>query len=349
MKNKKYIIASGCSFTNNYKINIDIHHKENRWKNDEIEDFTWVSWLREILGEDDYKFYNYGTTTNDNKTICRSIFYKVSDLIYNQKVNPKDIVVIAQWTTLTRNSWFVSPEKYNEIKKLDIREFGMNDKPLPHTTDYLNFNDKKYPYQHGYFYMTGGFNPTGQYLDGYSEKYFSDVLSKNERYIEWFDSYIGLISWLETIGVDKFHCFNMNNNFSKTALQGKTPPDDVWQGDTYQQLVKDKRVANTWNDDIIIYDNPFVKTYADRIDFDKWWFFEEENLHKYGGIIEWSVRNFDENQVSDLPVVLWRELNGMDETQQRKYLDNYWYGHTSSILTKKFVEEIILTENWIKI
>ena len=52
--------------------------------------------------------------------------------------------------------------------------------------------------------------------------------------------------------------------------------------------------------------------------------------------------------MSDLPVVLWRELNGMDEAQQRKYLDNYWYGHTSSILTKKFVEEIILTENWIE-
>ena len=147
MKSKKYIVASGCSFTNNYKINIDTYHQEDRWKSDDIKEFTWMNWLREILGEDDYKFYNYGTTTNDNKTICRSIFYKVSDLVYNHKVNPKDIVVLAQWTTLTRNSWFVSPEKYDEIKKLDIREDGMNNQPPPHTTDYLNFNDKKYPYQ----------------------------------------------------------------------------------------------------------------------------------------------------------------------------------------------------------
>ena len=347
MKNKKYIVASGCSFTNNYKINIDTHHKENRWKNDSIEEYTWVNWLREILGEDDYEFYNYGTTTNDNKTICRSIFYKVSDLVYNQNVNPKDIIVIAQWTTLIRNSWFVSPEKYNEIKKLDIRKNGVINDPLPHTTDYIKFGQKKHPYEHGYFYMTGGFNKTGQYLDDYSQSYLVDVLSKNERYIEWFDSYIGLTSWLENIGIGKFNCFNMNNNFSKKALEGRTPPDSIWDGDVYQQLIKDKRVAQTWNDDIIIYDNPYVKTYADRIDFDKWWFFEEEGVHEYGGIIEWSIRNFDENQESDLPIVLWRELNHMSENEQREYLDNNWYGHTSSLLTKKFVKEIILKGDWV--
>ena len=214
----------------------------------------------------------------------------------------------------------------------------------PHTTDYINFKDKRYVYEHGYFYMTGGFNKTGQHLDDYVGKYFDDVLSKEERYIEWFDSVVGLISWLENIGIGKFCSFNMNNNFSKSALDGKTPPDNIWwNGDVYNQMIKQKRIAKTWNDKIIIYDNPYVKTYADRIDFDKYfWFFEEENLHKYGGIIEWSIRNFDENQKSDLPVVLWRELNDMTEEEQRDYLNRSWYGHTSSILTKKFVNEVIL-------
>ena len=103
---------------------------------------------------------------------------------------------------------------------------------------------------------------------------------------------------------------------------------------------------NTIND-IIIYENPYVKTYADRIDFDKWWFFEEEGVHEYGGIIEWSIRNFDENQESDLPIVLWRELNHMSEKEQREYLEQNWYGHTSSLLTKKFVKEIILKGDWV--
>ena len=207
--------------------------------------------------------------------------------------------MIAQWTTLTRNSWFISPSKYIENGELDIQKQGKTNRPLPHTTDYLTFKDKRYVYEHGYFYMTGGYNKTEQYLDDYTEKYFNDVLSKEERYIEWFDSVVGLISWLENIGVGKFNSFNMNNNFSKSALEGRTPPDDVWwnKGDVYDQMVTQKRIANTWNDDIIIYDNPYVKTYADRIDFDKYfWFFEEKNLHKYGGIIEWSIRNFDENQ-----------------------------------------------------
>ena len=342
---KKYIITSGCSFTHNFKVNVDNETKEHRWKNEPTEDYTWFHWLCEELGEEDYEFYNYGTITNDNKTICRSIFYKVSDLVFNQKVNPKDIIVIAQWTTLTRNSWFISPSKYIENGELDIQKQGKTNRPLPHTTDYLTFKDKRYVYEHGYFYMTGGYNKTEQYLDDYTEKYFNDVLSKEERYIEWFDSVVGLISWLENIGVGKFNSFNMNNNFSKSALEGRTPPDDVWwnKGDVYDQMVTQKRIANTWNDDIIIYDNPYVKTYAERIDFDKYfWFFEEKNLHKYGGIIEWSIRNFDENQKSDLPVVLWRELNGMSEKEQREYLNKSWYGHTSSILTRKFVNKVIL-------
>ena len=341
---KKYIVASGCSFTNNFKVNADNHNKEIRWKNDDIDEYTWFHWLWKELGENDYEFYNYGTITNDNKTICRSIFYKVSDLVFNQNVNPKDIIVIAQWTTLIRNSWFVSPSKYPEISKLDIQKYGKHNRPLPHTTDYLTFEDKKYVYQHGYFYMTGGFNKTGQHLDGIAEKYLTDVLSMEERYIEWFDSVVGLISWFENIGIGKFHSFNMNNNFSKTALEGRTPPNDIWgEGDVYDQMVIQKRVANTWNDDIIIYDNPYVKTYADRIDFDKYfWFFEEENVHKYGGIIEWSIRNFDENQKSDLPVVLWKEFNGMNEEEQRDYLNRHWYGHTSSFLARKFINEVML-------
>ena len=162
--NKKYIITSGCSFTNNFKINVDRESKENRWKNDDIKDYTSFNWLWKELGEEDYEFYNYATITNDNKTICRSIFYKVSDLVFNQKVNPKDIIVIAQWTTLIRNSWFVSPSKFTEQHKLDIRKDGKRNQPLPHTTDYINFKDKRYVYEHGSVSYTHLTLPTPPYV-----------------------------------------------------------------------------------------------------------------------------------------------------------------------------------------
>ena len=37
-------------------------------------------------------------------------------------------------------------------------------------------------------------------------------------------------------------------------------------------------------------------------------------------------------------------MNGMDLDAQKKYLEKSWYGHTSSILTQKFVNDVVL--NW---
>ena len=86
--------------------------------------------------------------------------------------------------------------------------------------------------------------------------------------------------------------------------------------------------------------------FTDRINFDKYfWFFEENLVSLYGGIIEWSIRNFNsELDTDNLPKVLWREMNGLDIEGQKAYLERSWYGHTSSILTKKFVEDVVL--NW---
>lgn len=362
MKNKLHIVTSGCSFTSNFRPNIDPYRKtEDVWKEDEKEIYTWFHWLWKIYGKNvDAEFHNYGAITNDNKTICRSIFYKVNDLIFNKGVNPKDIIVIAQWTSLTRTSWFISPEIYkqNNCNKNFIEK---NDSP-PHTNDFIQWDSKSSGYEHGYYYLTGGyFSPTNN-PDGMQEfgvSYFQNVLSKNERYIDWFDSIIGLFSYLESLGITKIKCFQMNNNFSKSYLDdSKTPPSYEEEKkrkslfgravDTYDCIIKDKIVCNTWNDTNLSDKNPYVKIYSDRIDFDKYfWFFEEENLHKKGGIIEWSIRNFDENMDDEkynLPKVLWREMNGMDDDDQRKYLNRSWYGHTSSILARKFVKEVVL--NW---
>ena len=49
-----------------------------------------------------------------------------------------------------------------------------------------------------------------------------------------------------------------------------------------------------------------------------------------------------EESKQDLPNVLWREMNGMDTDDQRKYLNNSWYGHTSSVLARKFVNDVVL-------
>ena len=73
----KHIVVSGCSFTNNYRCNLQ---DERYWLNDRIEDWTWAHWLQQSLKET-HILHNYGTITNDNKTIIRSIIYKISDLL----------------------------------------------------------------------------------------------------------------------------------------------------------------------------------------------------------------------------------------------------------------------------
>lgn len=341
----KHIVVSGCSFTNNFRCNLE---KEKRWKNDPIESWTWAHWLQESL-KDKYELHNYGTVTNDNKTIVRSIIYKVSDLL-KAGVTPEDIVVVAQFTTLTRNSFFITPEKYKEDKNPATAYLHRNDS-WPHTNDYLiNGKDKVSPYQQGYFHLTGGFNPTNNPLniDSVTFEWLDKVMTYTERYFEWFEYINLLLNFLEVNGITKIKFFNMNNNFSKKYLnEGRTPPyyHTPINKSVYECIIENKDICDTWEQKELEFDNAYVKTYAEKIDFKKYfWFFEENSLHLFGGLIEWSIRNFDYNMDGDLPKVLWREMNGMDLDEQKEYLEKSWYGHTSSILAKKFVEDVVL--NW---
>jgi hypothetical protein len=340
----KHIVVSGCSFTNNFRINIG---DERRWERDPIEDWTWAHWLQHYK-KDTHILHNYGTITHDNKNIVRSIIYKVSDLL-KEGVSPNDIVIVAQFTTLIRNSFFVTPEKYYPANpKL---RYERNGDSWPHTTDYLiNGKDKISPYEHGYFHLTGGYNLTNNpiNIDPVISEWLDKVMTYTERYFEWFEYINMLLDFLHNKGITKIKFFNMSNNFSKKYLsEGKTPPYYHTPTDksVYECIVENKDICDTWEEKELQFENSYVKSYADKIDFKKYfWFFEENFVHSYGGIIEWSIRNFDYNMEGNLPKVLWREMNGMDLDEQKKYLEKSWYGHTSSILANKFVEDVVL--NW---
>jgi hypothetical protein len=338
----KHIVVSGCSFTHNFRCNLE---SERRWETDSIEDWTWAHWLQDSL-KSTHILHNYGTITHDNKTIARSIIYKVSDLL-KSGISGEDISVVVQWTSLVRNSFFVTPEKYKSVNP-KIR-YIRNNESWAHTTDYLiNQKDKTSPYEHGYFHLTGGFNPTNNpiNIDPLSFEWFDKIMSYNERYFEWFEYINMLLNFLSVNGITKIKFFNMNNNFSKKYLaEGNTPPfyHTSKEKSVYECIIQNKDVCNTYEQKDLDFENAYVKSYAEKIDFKKYfWFFEENFVHSYGGLIEWSIRNFDYNMDGDLPKVLWREMNGMDLDEQKKYLERSWYGHTSSILTKKFVNDVVL-------
>jgi hypothetical protein len=340
----KHIVVSGCSFTNNFRINIG---DERRWERDPVQDWTWANWLQHYK-KDTHTLHNYGTITHDNKSIIRSIIYKVGDLL-KEGVSPDDIVVVAQFTTLIRNSFFVTPEKYQSANP-EIR-YRKNGESWAHTTDYLiEGKDKSSGYEHGYFHLTGGYNPTNNPInvDPVVFEWLDKIMTYTERYFEWFEYINMLLDFLHNKGITKIKFFNMSNNFSKKYLsEGRTPPYYHTPTDksVYECIIENRDVCNTWEQKELEFKNSYVKSYADKIDFKKYfWFFEENFVHSYGGIIEWSIRNFNYNMDGDLPKVLWREMNGMDLDEQKKYLEKSWYGHTSSILTKKFVEDVVL--NW---
>jgi hypothetical protein len=346
----KHIVVSGCSFTHNNRTNI---RNERQWEIDSIYEWTWAGWLQETL-RTTHIVHNYGSITNDNKTIARSIIYKVSDLL-KDGVNPDDIIVIAQWTTLTRNSFFITPEKYQSVNPATI--YKKNGEAWAHTTDYLiEGKDKKSPYQQGYFHLTGGYNAVNNpiNIDSLTFEWFDKIMNHTERYFEWFEYINMLLDFLNNRSVNKIKFFCMNNNFSKNYLHPKSNPPHYHTKEhesVYKCIIENKDICNTWEQKELEFENSYVKSYADKIDFKKYfWFFEENSLHLFGGLIEWSIRNFDYNLEDDtymnnkLPKVLWREMNGMSLDEQKKYLERSWYGHTSSILTKKFVNDVVL--NW---
>lgn len=339
----KHIVVSGCSFTNNFRVN---EGDERRWECDPIEDWTWANWLQHNL-KSTHIVHNYGAITNDNKTITRSVIYKVNDLL-KEGVKAEDISIVIQWSGLTRNSFFVTPEKYGKINPKIIYE--TQKRSFPHTTDYLiNGKDKKSLYEHGYFHLTGGYNPVNNpiNIDNLTIEWASSIMTYTERYFEWFEYITMLLNFLKVNGITKIKFFNMSNNFSKKYLNGGSPPYYHTPKDksVYECIIQNRDICNTWEQKELEFENAYVKLYADKIDFKKYfWFFEENSLHLYGGIIEWSIRNFDYNMGGNLPKVLWREMNGMNIEEQKKYLERSWYGHTSSILTKKFVDEVVL--NW---
>lgn len=346
----KHIVVSGCSFTNNYRCNLE---EERLWENDMIENWTWAHWLQNKLKKT-HLLHNYGTITNDNKTIVRSIIYKVSDLLKNG-INPDDITVIAQFTTLTRNSFFITPEKYTDNNSPVLKYLKNRYKSWPHTSDYLiNGKDKNFAYEQGYFHLTGGYNPTNNPIDidKVSFEWLEAVMTYNERYFEWFEYINMLLDFLTLNKISKIKFFCMSNNFSKKYLsEGRTPPYYHTPKDksVYECIIENKYICDTWEQKELEFENSYVKTYADKIDFKKYfWFFEENLIHLFGGLIEWSIRNF-EKDITDvdytLPKVLWREMNNMTINEQKEYLEKNWYGHTSSILTKKFVEDVVLKWN----
>ena len=92
----KYVLTSGCSFTNNVRLN------PNNLEELDTERLSWPYYLQKELGEE-YKVLNYGGATNDNVSLCRIFFYHIKRLM-SEGINPKDITA-SQLKLIIGKAW----------------------------------------------------------------------------------------------------------------------------------------------------------------------------------------------------------------------------------------------------
>jgi len=337
----KYIVTSGCSFTRQYR-RIGITGNEYDFMNDAISQWKWPHFIQKEYP--DYKVLNYGNPTNDNAVIAKSILYGVNKLL-KEGVSTENIKVIVQWSGWSRNSAFISKQKQIENNYFLNKEFvAERDKDRwPINEDFAHINDfinepKKYIGEHGYFILSGG------YHNGHV---------KAKVMIEYLQNILLIQYFCKANGIEcKF--FTMHNNFSADYVTEDRFP--LWKpvGSSNSEawfVVNKKFIPSTWeNDNKVQFENsPYIKYLFDMVDFEKFWFYKEDGLTKYGGQVEWSIKRYNHDEVSeydDIPNIIWLECRGnwddnkRDKDELIKWLEKtvYWQ-HTSPYLNYMFVKE----------
>ena len=334
----KHLITAGCSFTSLIKPNVDFCvEMEIPIRDKNVNMWTWVDWIR-YYNSNEYIVYNYGCPTNDNTTIVESTLYGINKLI-KQNINPNDIEVVIQWSCATRNSFFI-PNGFVDRDKLK-RE---------HLNDFVS--EKKYNFEKGFKYLSGGYNKTPQpgELNDVSFGYLANQFSHEERIISWLKNIILISSFCKNLGI-KYKFFQLNNNISSFFYTSYKEMNKVEKRNSEPgippsaEFLKTKEIQYTWEDDMFL-DNPYINYLLDLIDLkNNFWFYERENHHKFGGSLEWTIDMWKDNLKNDsefaLSNVIYYELEGMTEKEQKDYFKKTTYGHPSSLMWRKFYLEVI--------
>jgi hypothetical protein len=349
----KHIVASGCSFTRQAQ-RINLEGNDSDFLSDWIEMWRWPHWIKNLY---DAEVYNMGSATHDNWSIARTTIYKIEKLI-ESGVNIKDICAIIQWSAWTRESFYVSPSK---MQDLNIVIENKTNHSHAHITDWID--SKNYNAEYGYWILTGGFNL--DHIENKAKKflpsYFEYIKSVEQSFINHLEAKLYLENYLKNKGIEWFS-FDIQNQFSKsyTVTAGYGFPNyRETENEKFSEAILDRKyIPNTWEDDLNYThsDNPYIHYLISLVNTNHW-FYKEDGITKYGGQIEWAIRNFDlkkefylvEN-INDRGKLM-SNLLFMEHCDGKKcitlddiknYMDNEWYlGHVSSYMNRRFVNEVL--------
>ncbi len=326
LNNKKIIICSGCSFTNTFIQNpplTNLHSDKNKW--------YWVDWLQESLG-DDYLVLNVGNQTNDNASITNIVLHTIQDLL-KLGVNSNNIQLAIQWTNPFRMSFYVETDK---------------PKTGVHTVKFID-TDKK-----GFWYLTGGYNDTNILSDVIPTEFLRTYLpfynNKVNSYNRFFKDVLLLQSYFKLNDI-KWISFFMNDSFTQNYYE---------MGNTYERvdrkcsigddLLIKKNLFNNTNQKCIWDENDNINYLKEMIDFNNFWFYEEDDF-KFGGMYEWTIRKYDREVLSKykeigLDYTIFTETMGETELSFEQEIEKvnqnkHRFGHTSAIMAKYFVDDVL--------
>lgn len=116
----KFLITSGCSFTDN--VLAPFENESGRWPH-----FLAAALNKNLL--------NYGHGSAGNDYICNSTIYVIQKLL-NKKVEPQDIQVVVMWSGIDRQGHFISKVETENYESL-INQPGYTDNPI----NYLEMRD----------------------------------------------------------------------------------------------------------------------------------------------------------------------------------------------------------------
>jgi hypothetical protein len=336
----KYLITTGCSFTSFYRVNLQ--RSESDFMNDNKQFWYHPHWIKTLRPE--FEIFNMGSPGNGNLLIARSAIYKAKQLL-KSGIKGEDISIIVEWSNFHRKSYFVS----NEIKEKI---------PISTHENYANdfINEKEYTGEKGYWLTMGcpdmDKNPLEKLNPNvfkFNQNYLNTLYNDEERFIEWLEYFDYLITFCELNNI-KLKSFFMHNPFSPIYNFGLIPYYSMNVDEQIDALFVQRKIHNTWNEteDVIIKRFPWSEYLHKNIDWKKYcWFFNEEGLHKNGGVLEWAIRNQIESTDENFnPLFMEYEQYGSQKETENKLKEGHasCWGHVSSCNYKKFTEEIIL--NW---
>lgn len=105
----KYLVTSGCSFTDN------------------LDDFAGgpARWPRFLAATGGMDCYNRGQGSAGNDWIADSLIYQISELL-QRGADPSEILAIPMWSGIDRNSIFISSEGTPRYAELHVEDFMSN-------------------------------------------------------------------------------------------------------------------------------------------------------------------------------------------------------------------------------